>query len=94
MLTDLDRLMARGAELQRTPGGGDDERWRSQALAWLAEGGALLRERLPEEFYRLGAFAARLALDADQNRLRQAVSERLALLTAIRRRKGVHIPAG
>jgi hypothetical protein len=92
MLTDLERLMAQGTELEKTPG--DDERWRSQALAWLAEGEALLRERLPEEFYRLGAFAARLALDADQDRLREAVSGRLETLTDIRRRKGVHTPAG
>ena len=92
MLTDLERLIARGAELEKAPG--DDEWWRSQALEWLAEGEALLRERLPEEFYRLGTFAARLALDADQGRLHQAVSGRLEMLTDIRRRKGVHTPAG
>jgi hypothetical protein len=93
-IVDLDRLVARGAELERAPEDGDAERWRSQALAWLAEGEALLRDRLPEEFYKLGAFAARLALDADQDRLRHAVSERLAVLTDVRRRRGVHTPAG
>ena len=93
-IADLDRLVARGAELQRVPGDGDAERWRSEALAWLAEGEALLRERLPKEFYGLGAFAARLALDADQDRLRQAVSGRLAVLAAVRKRRGVHTPAG
>ena len=94
VIADLDRLMARGTELQRAPEGGDAERWRSETLAWLTDGEALLRERLPEEFYRLGAFAARLALDADQGRLRQAVSRRLETLTDLRRRKGVHAPAG
>ena len=93
-IVDLDRLITRGAELHKVPDGGDDERWRSQALAWLAEGEALLRERLPEEFYRLTGFAARLALDADQGRLRQAVSGRLAVLADVRRRRGVHTPAG
>jgi hypothetical protein len=91
-IPDLDRLMARGTELEKAFG--DDEQWRSQALAWLAEGEALLRERLPEEFYRLTSFAARLALYADQGRLHQAVSERLAVLADIRRRRGVHTPAG
>ena len=93
-IADLDRLVARGGELRRAPDNDDAERWRSDALAWLAEGEALLRERLPEQFYRLGAFAARLALAADQGRLRQAVSERLVLLTDVRTRKGVHTPAG
>ncbi len=83
-IADLDRLVARGAELEKASG--DDERWRSEALAWLAEGEALLRERLPEEFHRLTAFAARLALDADQGRLHQAVSGRLEVLTAIRKK--------
>jgi hypothetical protein len=94
MLTDLERLMARGDELQRAPEDGDDEGWRRDALAWLTAGEALLRDRLPEEFYRLGAFAARLALDADRARLHQAVSGRLAVLAGIRRRRGVHTPAG
>ena len=30
---DLDMLVARGAELERAPDGGDDEGWRSDALA-------------------------------------------------------------
>ena len=92
-IADLDRLMARGAELEKVPG--DDERWRSEALAWLSAGEALLRDRLPEEFYKLTAFAARLALDADQGRLRQAVSRRLEVLTDdLGRGRGTRPPAG
>jgi hypothetical protein len=89
-IADLDMLIARGAELERAPDGGDDEGWRSDALAWLTAGEALLRDRLPEEFYKLTAFAARLALDADQGRLRQAVSRRLEVLTDLGR-EGAHI---
>ncbi len=91
---DLDMLIARGAELEGAPDGGDDEGWRSETLAWLTAGEALLRDRLPDEYRKLTAFAARLALDADQSRLPQAVSERLVLLTDVRRRRGVHTPAG
>ena len=93
-IADLERLVARGAELVRVPGGGDDERWRSDALAWLTAGEALLRDRLPEEFYKLTAFAARLALDADRGRLRQAVSRRLEVLTDLGRGRGAHPSAG
>jgi hypothetical protein len=93
-IADLDMLIARGAELERAPDGGDDEGWRRDALAWLTAGEALLRDRLPEEFYKLTAFAARLALDADQGRLRQAVSRRLEVLTDLGRRRGAHPSAG
>ncbi len=91
-IADLDRLVARGAELEKASG--DDERWRSEALAWLTAGEALLRDRLPEEYRKLTAFAARLALDADQGRLRQAVSRRLEVLTDLGRGRGAHPSAG
>ena len=91
-IADLDRLMARGAELEKVPG--DDERWRSEALAWLTAGEALLRDRLPDEYRKLTAFAARLALDADQGRLRQAVSRRLEVLTDLGRGRGTQPSAG
>ena len=87
-------LIARGAELERAPDGGDDEGWRSDALAWLTAGEALLRDRLPEEFCNLTAFAARLALDADRGRLRQAVSRRLRVLTDLGRGRGTQPSAG
>ncbi len=87
-------LIARGAELERAPDGGDDERWRSEALAWLTAGEALLRDRLPEEYRKLTAFAARLALDGGQGRLRQAVSRRLEVLTDLGRGRGAHPSAG
>ena len=87
-------LIARGAELERASDGGDDEGWRSHALAWLTAGEALLRDRLPEEYRKLTAFAARLALDADQGRLRQAVSRRLEVLTDLGRRRGTQPSAG
>ncbi len=87
-------LIARGAELERAPGGGDDEGWRSDALAWLTAGEALLRDRLPDEYRKLTAFAARLALDADQGRLRQAVSRRLEVLTNIWRGRDIQPSAG
>ena len=87
-IADLDMLVARGAELEGAPEGGDDEGWRSDALAWLTAGEALLRDRLPDEYRKLTAFAARLALDADQGRLRQAVSRRLEALTDLGRRRG------
>jgi hypothetical protein len=61
-----------------------------RALAWLTAGEALLRDRLPDEYRKLTAFAARLALDADQGRLRQAVSRRLEVLTDLGR-EGAHI---
>ncbi len=91
---DLDMLIARGAELEGAPDGGDDEGWRSETLAWLTAGEALLRDRLPEEYRKLTAFAAKLALDADQGRLRQAVSRRLEVLTDLGRGRGAHPSAG
>jgi hypothetical protein len=93
-IADLDRLVARGTELERAPEDGGAERWRSDALAWLTAGEALLRDRLPDEYRKLTAFAARLALDADQGRLRQAVSRRLEVLTELGRRRGTHPSAG
>ena len=93
-IADLERLVARGTKLERAPEDGDAEQWRSEALAWLTAGEALLRDRLPDEYRKLAAFAARLALDADQGRLRQAVSRRLEVLTDLGRGRGTRPPAG
>ena len=64
---DLDMLIARGAELERAPDGGDDEGWRSDALAWLTAGEALLRDRLPDEYRKLSGDVQNPSGDAIRN---------------------------
>lgn len=88
VMANLDRIIARGGELCPAPDGGGEERWKGDAIGWLSDGEALLRDRLPDEFHKLTVFAARLSLDTDRVRLRQAVSGRLAMFVGIKRRLG------
>ena len=85
---ELDRIIARGGELKAAPDGGDEERWKGDAIAWLGDGEALLRDRLPDEYRKLTAFAARLSPGTDRDRLGRAVAGRLAMLAGIRGRRG------
>ena len=93
-MPELDRIIARGGGLRVPPDGDDEERWKGEALGWLSDGEALLRDRLPDEYRKLKAFAARLSLDRDRSRLRQAVSGRMEALTGIRGRRAARPPAG
>ena len=93
-LAELDGIIARGRGLRASPDGDDEEGWKVDVIAWLGDGEALLRDRLPDEYRRLAAFAARLSPDTDRGRLDQAVSGRLEALTGIRGRRAARPPAG
>ena len=92
-MAELDGIIARGRGLRASPDGKDEEGWKVEAIAWLGDGEALLRDRLPDEYRRLTAFAARLSPDTDRGRLDQAVSGRLEALTGIRGRRAARPPA-
>jgi hypothetical protein len=92
-MAELDGIIARGRELRASPDGNDEEQWKVEAIAWLGDGEALLRDKLPDEYRRLTAFAARLSPDTERGRLDQAVSGRLEALTGIRGRRAARPPA-
>jgi hypothetical protein len=82
----LDGLIAQGLELKTTSDDREED-WKIDVIKWLNRGEVLLREDLPDEFRRLTTFAARVSPYSDRDHLNQVISERLQMLTEIRKRR-------
>jgi hypothetical protein len=82
----LDDLIAHGLDL-KTTSTDKEEDWKIDVIKWLNRGEVLLREDLPDEFRRLTTFAARVSPYSDRDHLNQVISERLQMLTEIRKRR-------
>jgi hypothetical protein len=81
----LDGIIAHGLELQ-TASANEEEQWRIDLIKWLNDGEVLLRDNIPDEYHKITTFVARVSPYSDRKQLQQILSERLAMLTKIRKR--------
>jgi hypothetical protein len=82
---DLDGIIAQGLKLQ-TSSTDEEEQWKIDLIKWLNDGEVLLRENIPDEYRKIATFVARVSPYSDRNQLQQILSERLVMLTEIRKR--------
>ena len=80
-----DGIIAQGLEL-KTASADEEEQWKIDLFKWLNDGEVLLRENIPDEYRKIATFIARVSPYSDRNQLQQILSERLAMLTEIRKR--------
>jgi hypothetical protein len=81
----LDGIIAQGLKLQALSAN-EEEQWKIDLFKWLNDGEVLLREKIPDEYRKIATFVARVSPYSDRNQLQQILSERLIMLTEIRRR--------
>jgi hypothetical protein len=81
----LDGIIAQGLKLQ-TASANEEEQWKIDLIKWLNDGEVLLRENIPDEYRKIATFVARVSPYSDRNQLQQILSERLVMLTEIRKR--------
>jgi hypothetical protein len=81
----LDGTIAQGLKLQ-TASADEEEQWKTDLIKWLNDGEVLLRENIPDEYRKITTFVVRVSPYSDRNQLQQILSERLVMLTDIRKR--------